>query len=211
MLIPSSSWTLDIRDRADKILTEALGASNCKDPDKYQLGLTTIFFHTGVLAFLENLRTNRLNDCAIIIQKNLKAKYYRRKYLEAQSAILLTQSVARGYFARKYARETCKIRRSFNAIYNNITRLQAAAKGFLQRRQIMDMMRASRLRSSDRKSLDAVGPADGGSNKFTLSEDFRSKLQRIKTMGLENAHAFFYTIRHLSVGLQGSCISILDP
>jgi myosin heavy subunit len=42
-----------------------------------------------MLAFLEDLRTNRLHDYTIIIQKNLKAKYYYYKYLEAQSVILL--------------------------------------------------------------------------------------------------------------------------
>jgi myosin heavy subunit len=44
-----------------------------------------------MLAFLENLRITRLNHCATVIQKNLKAKYYRRKYLEARNAILLIQ------------------------------------------------------------------------------------------------------------------------
>jgi myosin-5 len=106
MLVPSSSWTLEIRDIANKILTKSLGAGSSHDLDKDG---TTIFFRAGVLAFLENLRTNRLNDCAIMIQKNLKAKSYRRKYLEARNAILLIQSIARGYLARKHAQETRKV------------------------------------------------------------------------------------------------------
>ena len=47
-------------------------ASNSQDQDKYQLRLATIFSHTSMLAFLEHLRTNRLNDRAVIIQKLLE-------------------------------------------------------------------------------------------------------------------------------------------
>jgi myosin-5 len=153
MLVPSLQWTSEMRPMANAILTKALGASSGQGLDKYQLGLTKIFFRAGMLAFLENLRTTRLNDCAIMIQKNLKAKYYRRKYLEARSAILLFQSITRGHLARKQAQEARKIRaattiqrvwrgqkerKTFNAIRNNVILAQAAAKGFLRRREIMD-------------------------------------------------------------------------
>ncbi|KAH8598030.1 putative myosin MYO2 [Bisporella sp. PMI_857] len=153
MLTPSSDWTSEIREMANKILVKALGTSNGKGLDKYQLGLTKIFFRAGMLAFLENLRTTRLNDAATMIQKNLKAKYYRRKYLEARNAILLFQSLTRAYLTRKRAEEIRKIkaattiqrvwrgqkeRKSFNAIRNNVILAQAAAKGFLRRREIME-------------------------------------------------------------------------
>jgi myosin-5 len=153
MLVPSSGWISEIRQMANAILTKALGTSNGKGLDKYQMGLTKIFFRAGMLAFLENLRTNRLNDCAIMIQKNLKAKYYRRKYLDARDAILLFQSITRGHLARKQAQEIRKIkaattiqrvwrgqkeRRSFNEIRNNVILAQAAAKGFLRRREILN-------------------------------------------------------------------------
>lgn len=153
MLVPSSTWTSEIRAMANQILTRALGTSTGQGLDKYQLGLTKIFFRAGMLAFLENLRTNRLNDCAIMIQKNLKAKYYRRKYLEARNSILVFQSLIRGHLSRKFAQETRKVkaattiqrvwrgqkqRKSYNAIRNNVIQAQAAAKGFLRRRQILD-------------------------------------------------------------------------
>ncbi|KAG9247868.1 class V myosin-like protein [Calycina marina] len=153
MLTPSSSWTSEIRDMANKILVQALGTSNGKGLDKYQLGLTKIFFRAGMLAFLENLRTARLNDAATMIQKNLKAKYYRRKYLEARNSILMFQSLVRAYLTRKRAEEARKVRaattiqrtwrghkqrKSFTAIRNNVILAQAAAKGFLRRREIME-------------------------------------------------------------------------
>jgi myosin-5 len=153
MLVPSSSWTSEIREMANAILTKALGASRGHGLDKYQLGLTKIFFRAGMLAFLENLRTSRLNDCAIMIQKNLKAKYYRRKYLEARSAILLFQALARGHLARKHAQTIRrakaattiqrvwrgqKQRKRFHTIRDNVILAQAAAKGYLRRKEIME-------------------------------------------------------------------------
>ena len=153
MLVPSESWTSEIREMADLILSKALGQTTEKGKDKYQLGLTKIFFRAGMLAFLENLRTNRLNECAIMIQKNLKAKYHRRKYLEARESIIALQSLSRAWTARLLAEEMQQIRaattiqtmwrgqkerKRFNDIRNNVIRLQAVTKGFLCRRNIME-------------------------------------------------------------------------
>ncbi|RKF59384.1 Myosin-2 [Golovinomyces cichoracearum] len=153
MLVPSSEWTSEIRPMANKILVKALGTSNGKGLDKYQAGLTKIFFRAGMLAFLENLRTNRLNSCAIIIQKNLKGRYYRSKYLAARNSILRFQSASRAYVARSKAQEARsfraattiqrvwrgqKARKCFHAIRDNIILAQAASRGYLRRREIMD-------------------------------------------------------------------------
>jgi myosin-5 len=95
---------------ANKILTKVLKATKSEALDKYQLGLIEIFFYINILAFLENLKTTRLSHCATMIQKTLKARYYRRKYLKARDAIILTQSVARRHLAWKHTRETRKIK-----------------------------------------------------------------------------------------------------
>ena len=153
MLVPSSGWTSEIREMANAILKKALGQTSEKGLDKYQLGLTKIFFRAGMLAFLENLRTNRLNECAIMIQKNLRCKYYRRKYLEARESILQFQALSRGRDARLRAEEVRrtkaatqiqtlwrgqKERKKFNLIRDNIILLQSVTKGFLCRRKIME-------------------------------------------------------------------------
>jgi len=154
MLVPSTQWTAEIRHMATAILTKALGSGTVgKGLDKYQMGLTKIFFRAGMLAFLENLRTNRLNDCAILIQKNLKAKYYRKKYLEARNSIIAIQSLARAYQARKQARDLRtlkaaitiqrvwrgqKQRKEFLRIRKDVIMAQAVMKGFLRRKEIME-------------------------------------------------------------------------
>ncbi|KAK3905406.1 hypothetical protein C8A05DRAFT_12755 [Staphylotrichum tortipilum] len=154
MLVPSSQWTSEIRQMANAILTKALGAGSvAKGMDKYQLGLTKIFFRAGMLAFLENLRTNRLNDCAIMIQKNLRAKYYRKKYLDARASIITFQATARAHRARTQAQEMRTVkaaisiqrvwrghkqRKQFLRIRNDVIRAQAAFKGYLRRKEIME-------------------------------------------------------------------------
>ncbi|KAM0517848.1 hypothetical protein ACHAPE_004826 [Trichoderma viride] len=153
MLVHSSQLTSEIRQMADAILSKALGTSTEKGMDKYQLGLTKIFFRAGMLAFLENLRTSRLNECAILIQKNLRAKYYRRRYLEARESIVQTQSVIRAYIARKKIQELRTIRaattiqrvwrgykqrKEFLQIRNDVILFESVAKGYLRRKNIME-------------------------------------------------------------------------
>lgn len=153
MLCHSSQWTSEIREMCHAILQKALGEPNHQKQDKYQLGLTKIFFRAGMLAFLENLRTSRLNECAVMIQKNLRCKYYRRKYLEARESILTTQSLIRGYLTRRRAEKAHQVkaattiqriwrgqkeRRRYNQIRGDFILFQSVAKGFLCRRSIMD-------------------------------------------------------------------------
>lgn len=153
MLVQSSGWTPEIRDMAKAILNKVLGDSKNDGTDKYQMGLTKIFFRAGMLAFLENKRTARLNDAAIMIQKNLRAKYYRRVYLEMRQAIVAVQSLARGYMTRERAEEARQVkaattiqrvwrgskdRKRFHLVRKSVILFEAAAKGFLCRKNILD-------------------------------------------------------------------------
>ncbi|KAL8376384.1 hypothetical protein RB595_007460 [Gaeumannomyces hyphopodioides] len=154
MLVPSSQWTAEIRPMANAILSTALGSGKgAKGADKYQLGLTKIFFRAGMLAFLENLRTNKLNDSAIMIQKNLRARYYRRRYLRTRESIIRSQAIFRGARARKAAQQMRiakaattiqrvwrgqKQRKVFLKSRAEIVHIQAAMKGYLRRKEIME-------------------------------------------------------------------------
>lgn len=165
MLCHSSQWTSEIKEMCHAILRKALGEASHQKRDKYQLGLTKIFFRAGMLAFLENLRTTRLNECAVMIQKNLRAKYYRRKYLEARESILQTQAIIRGFLARQRAEEARQIkaattiqrvwrgqkeRKKYVEIRNNIIKFEAVAKGFLTRRNIMDTIMGNAAKTIQR-------------------------------------------------------------
>ncbi|KAI2643477.1 putative myosin MYO2, partial [Xylaria nigripes] len=153
LLIPSSRWQTEIRQLVKEILAQALGSLTGTGNDSYQLGLTKIFFRAGMLAHLENLRQNRMSEAAILIQKNLKAKYYRRKYLEAREAIVCFQTLSRAHFTRVKAQELRTVkaaitiqrvwrgqkeRKAYLRVRNNVILAQATAKGYLLRKQIME-------------------------------------------------------------------------
>lgn len=153
MLVPSQQWTDEPTEMANSILTKVFGASNAEPASKYQLGLNKIFFRAGMLALLENLRSERLNDAAIMIQKNLRAKYYRRRYLEATGSIREFQSLVRGSNARQAADDARQVksattiqrvwrgqkeRKNFLRVRNNLILFEAAAKGWLCRKNILD-------------------------------------------------------------------------
>ena len=153
MLVPSTQWTSEIRTMANNILRKALGEGKQDGTDKYQLGLTKIFFRAGMLAFLENLRTNRLTDAAIMIQKNLRALHQRKKYLAARESIQAFQSFLRGVLARKRAQEARrqkgattiqrvwrgqKARKNYLRQRHDLVLFEAAARGWLCRKQILD-------------------------------------------------------------------------
>jgi len=165
MLIPSTQWTHEIRDMANAILRMALGEAKNDGTDKYQLGLTKIFFRAGMLAFLENLRTNRLNDAAIMIQKNLRAKYYRRRYLEAIDGIKAFQALARAIIARERVGEARrqksattiqrvwkgqKERKRYVQFRHDLVRFEAAAKGWICRKMILDKRLSDAARTIQR-------------------------------------------------------------
>ncbi|KAF1998857.1 myosin-2 [Amniculicola lignicola CBS 123094] len=153
MLVPSASWTPEIRNMATAILKRALGSGKNDGTDKYQMGLTKIFFRAGMLAFLENLRTARLNDAAIMIQKNLRCKYYRRIYLETRESFVHLQALARGYMTRERAEEARQVkaattiqrvwrgskdRKAFLIVRKSVILFQATAKGFICRKNLLD-------------------------------------------------------------------------
>ncbi|KIX94222.1 uncharacterized protein Z520_09932 [Fonsecaea multimorphosa CBS 102226] len=153
MLCRSNEWTTEIRTMAQNILVKALGKLAHEKSDKYQLGLTKIFFRAGMLAFLENLRSARLKECAIMIQKNLRAKYYRHKYLDARQSILNFQAATRAFLARRKTEETRrtkaatdiqrvwrgqKARKEYIRIRNDLILFESIAKGYLCRKNILE-------------------------------------------------------------------------
>ena len=150
MLVHSHQWTSEIRTMCNAILNIAIGVGR---EDKYQMGKTKIFFRAGMLALMENKRTARLNEAAIMIQKNLLARYYRRRYLEARESILFSQAQIRGFIARQKAdtmrrsKAATTIQRCwkgsreakrFHAIKRSATLFTAVTRGFMLRRNIMN-------------------------------------------------------------------------
>ena len=66
------------------------------DTNLYRIGQSKIFFRAGQVAYLEKLRSDKLQACGIMIQKHVKMWIYRKKYLAIRKSALLLQIYARG-------------------------------------------------------------------------------------------------------------------
>lgn len=134
MLVPSTIWqpliqSLDLRKLCTIILEKTIN-----DSDKYQNGLTKIFFRAGMLAALESLRSGRLNAMVTVVQKNMRRRMAVKKYKEIRAATIRIQTWWRGVMAKKFVEH---VRRETAAI-----RLQTSVRMYLQRKKFMDAHRA---------------------------------------------------------------------
>lgn len=136
MLLRSSQWSPETRKIALAILEKTLD-----DEDKFQMGKTKIFFRAGMLAFLEKLRAVRLDECAILIQKNLRAIFYRKRYLAVMKSIHDVQRVARGFMARR--RAVMMIEDKAATTIKRVWKGQRARKEFLKKRRLALMLQAA--------------------------------------------------------------------
>lgn len=148
MLIRSDEWSSDVQKLCDLILQKSIPSE-----DKYQLGKTKIFFRAGMLAYLEKVRGDRLNECAIVLQKNLRMVYYRKKYLLTRESIIKLQSLVRGFNARvKYESDRQykaaviiqKIwrghlaRTKYIQVRTSVVTLQSQMRGYILRRRVLE-------------------------------------------------------------------------
>ncbi|CAK5279555.1 unnamed protein product [Mycena citricolor] len=131
MLVSSSVWqpliqSLDLRTLCTTILEKVI-----PDKDKYQSGLTKIFFRAGMLASLEALRSDRLNAMVTVVQKNMRRRMAVKKYQQLRQSTIKIQTWWRGVLAKKLV---SFIRREVSA-----KRLQTLCRRFVQRKKFLDV------------------------------------------------------------------------
>ncbi|KAF9393311.1 Myosin type-2 heavy chain 1 [Podila verticillata] len=125
MLVNSEHWGFDTQKMCSAILEATI-----KEADKYQVGLTKIFFRAGLLAYMEKLRTDKLNAYATLIQKNMRRFVCQKRYLIVRRAAVKLQSLARKLQAEKAMRE---LRQERSALL-----LQTFLRGYVQRKKFVD-------------------------------------------------------------------------
>ncbi|KAG1754199.1 myosin 5 [Suillus lakei] len=125
MLVPSTDWQPMIQRLELRPLCSLILEKTINDPDKYQGGLTKIFFRAGMLAALESLRSEKLNALVTIVQKNMRRRMAVKKYQELRRATIKIQTWWRGILARRLVED---IRRNSAA-----RRLQTGIRRFIQR------------------------------------------------------------------------------
>lgn len=111
-----------VSDLCNTILEE-----NIEDKSKYQLGNTKIFFKAGLLAQFEKLRTDKLFNAAVMIQKNLKRFYYQKKYQAIKSSHIQLQSLIKGYLTRTRIEQERQTKAA--------TLIQTLIRGYIARQQ----------------------------------------------------------------------------
>jgi myosin-5 len=99
-LVSSNHWDPKANPDVRKLCQVVLDAC-IEDTDKYQVGQTKIFFRAGQLAYLEKLRSDRFDACAIVLQKNVRRFVYRRRYMRICDTALRLQCLARKRIAQK--------------------------------------------------------------------------------------------------------------
>ncbi|ODQ52439.1 hypothetical protein SAICODRAFT_128837 [Saitoella complicata NRRL Y-17804] len=146
MLVKSDEWQPEQpRSFSEKILKATI-----QEEEKFQLGLTKIFFRAGLLAFMEKLRSDRLNAAATFIQKNMLRNMQRKKYLRIRKSVLKAQALFRGYAVRKRVQEMKEEkaavtiqkvwrgqseRKRYVKTREGVVKVQALFKGYLVRKK----------------------------------------------------------------------------
>jgi len=117
----------------------------------YQFGKTKLFFRAGQVALLERIRTQKLRDCAILMQKVIRGWLVRRTYVKIKETILKLQTYSRSYLARKEFRrlrqeraairiqshwKAWKARVSYLKLRQSILLIQTRARGYLARERM---------------------------------------------------------------------------
>ncbi|KAF9420455.1 Myosin type-2 heavy chain 1 [Podila epigama] len=125
MLVNSEHWGFDTQKMCSAILEATI-----KEADKYQVGLTKIFFRAGLLAYMEKLRTDKLNAYATLIQKNMRRFVCQKRYQIVRRAAIKLQCLARKLQAEKAMRE---LRQERSAVL-----LQTFLRGYVQRKKFVD-------------------------------------------------------------------------
>ncbi|CAL8356812.1 unnamed protein product [Lota lota] len=72
--------------------------------DKYQFGKSKIFFRAGQVAYLENLRSEKLRRACVSIQKTLRCWLARKKFLRMRRSAIILQKHVRAQQARRFVK-----------------------------------------------------------------------------------------------------------
>uniref|UniRef100_A0A803SY09 Myosin VC n=1 Tax=Anolis carolinensis TaxID=28377 RepID=A0A803SY09_ANOCA len=124
-----------------------------QDPSQYQFGRTKIFFRAGQVAYLEKLRSDKLRQACIMIQKNMRGWLQRKKFLRIRQAAITIQQYIRGQaitaaalketWAAIVIQKHCRgylVRRLCQLIRVAALTIQAFTRGFLARKKYRKMV-----------------------------------------------------------------------
>ncbi|KAM6396140.1 unconventional myosin-Vb-like [Rhynochetos jubatus] len=104
-----------------------------QDPSKYQCGNSKVFFRAGQVAYLEELRYQRLRAAYTLLQRHLRGWLARRRLGQARAAVICLQRHARGWLARRVTRMLHRTRAA--VVLQKTLRMVLARRSYLRTRQ----------------------------------------------------------------------------
>ncbi|CAG8705556.1 34749_t:CDS:10, partial [Gigaspora margarita] len=146
MLVRSSQWGPDARKLCSIILEASI-----KEPDRFQVGITKIFFRAGM-----RLRLDRLNECVTLMQKNMLRHMHQKRYQQLKAVTIKAQALIRkrkamrdlkllredraAVMIQKYWRRYIQ-RKHYLRAKKAIYKLQLCARGVTARRKFQALQR----------------------------------------------------------------------
>ncbi|XP_053573457.1 unconventional myosin-Vc [Bombina bombina] len=125
ILMTQQELSLNDKKHICKVVLQRL----IQDSNQYQFGRTKIFFRAGQVAYLEKLRSDKLRNACIMIQKNMRGWVQRNKFRRARQAAIVIQQYFRGQRAVRQALSGKALKYAWAAII-----IQKYCRGFLVRR-----------------------------------------------------------------------------
>ncbi|KAI0464102.1 Myosin type-2 heavy chain 1 [Komagataella kurtzmanii] len=177
ILVKPDAWTKLLTGNADEKaineLCELILKETVDDPSTYQMGNTKVFFKAGMLAKLENFRTEKLHQSAVMIQKHIRRIYHHTRFLRIRNETIELQAAIRGTSVRG------RIRRELEQ--QAATLIQTISRGFLVRRAFKDQVESAvAIQSSIRgfKARKSVMEIKHKKSAVVLQKNFRAYLAR---------------------------------
>ncbi|KAE9048529.1 Myosin-8 [Phytophthora rubi] len=103
--------------------------------ENWQLGHKKVFLRDSQLRILDNEARKILHEAAIVIQKYVRGRQQRRRYLDMRAKAIRIQAMVRMYLAKRH----------YQLMRHRVTLLNAVARQFIQRRKYQRLRKATIL------------------------------------------------------------------
>lgn len=200
-LVPNiqPSYKGDTKASCEKICSTVFGVEH-----DYQIGHTKVFLRNAQENYLEEKRLEMIKKSLLILQRNVRKWYYRRRFLKLKEAAIVFQKHwrARGYQSRYqkmrngYLRLQAKLMqrqltKDFKSIRSKINPFTAVCKGYLFRRDYKKKLEERKKKMEELLKLKQKEEAElkkkGQKNYKEISEqNYRNRLNNIYDTNLED-------------------------
>ncbi|CAH1796283.1 unnamed protein product [Owenia fusiformis] len=127
--------------------------------DNYQIGKTKVFLRETEKLRLDDMLHQAIMACIIKIQRLVRAKQERQRYIKMRSSVIKIQAVVRSYIARRRIRlgiyaamliqkyyKGYKVRKAFREKVQAAVQIQSAIRFYLAQKRYQSLLEERRLR-----------------------------------------------------------------